>query len=124
LLKAIPLQARFKREFAMLAIDQNPLNILEQKKYNVTQAAALLGMSRTSLNRLREKGDAPDEISIAGHARFLEKDLVNWLVDQNPKLKDKFELMESARTAFSRSAARANKAKNKAEKQAKLKAVK
>lgn len=108
----------------MIAIDQNPLNILEQKKYNVTQAAELLGMSRTSLNRLREKGDAPDEISIAGHARFLEKDLVNWLVDQNPKLKDKFELMESARTAFARSAARAKKAKNKAEKQAKLKAVK
>lgn len=104
----------------MLAIDQNPLNILEQKKYNVSQAAALLGMSNASLNRLRKKGDAPNEISIAGNTRFLEKDLLNWLIDQNPRLKDQFELMESARTAFSRSAARANKAKNKVA----LKAVK
>lgn len=98
----------------MLAIDQNPLNILHQKKYNVSEAAALLGISRTLLNRLRKKGDAPNEITVAGHAKFLEKDLVSWLVDQNPKLKDQFELMESARTAFSRKAARTSKAKLKA----------
>lgn len=80
--------------------DLNPLNILDQEKYNVSQAAKKLGMSNTSLNRLCKRGDGPNEISIAGKRRFLEKELERWLVDQNPQLQEQFLVMESARRAM------------------------
>lgn len=95
----------------MLAIDSNPLDILNQKKYNTTQAAAALGMSRTHLNRLRAKGDAPNEITIAGKVVFLEKELERWIIDQNPKLKEQFEIMESAKNAIKKQRAKKTKLK-------------
>lgn len=93
--------------------DQNPLNILEQKKYNVKQTAEMLGMSVNTLNRHCATGNGPNSIMIAGQRRFLEKELERWLIDQNPQLKDQFELMESARRAM-------QKIRNK---EAKLRAV-
>ena len=84
----------------MFAIDQNPLNILEQKKYNIKEAAAMLDMSVNTLNKLCKRGDGPNEISIAGNRKFLEKELERWIIDQNPQLKEQFLVMESARRAI------------------------
>jgi hypothetical protein len=87
---------------ALFEVDQNPLNILEQKKYNVKEAAALLDMSVNTLNKLCKRGDGPNELTIAGNRKFLEKELERWIIDQNPQLKEQFLVMESARTAMER----------------------
>lgn len=78
-------------------IDLDPLNILEQKKYSVKDTAAMLDMSVNTLNKLCKRGDGPNEITIAGHRKFLHKELERWLIDQNPQLKEQFLVMESAR---------------------------
>lgn len=97
---------------ALLESDPNPLNILEQKKYNVKETAEMLDMSVNTLNKLCKRGNGPNEISIAGNRRFLEKELERWLVDQNPQLKEQFLVMESARRAMEKM--RIKKAKLKA----------
>lgn len=84
----------------MQAIDTNPLDILEQKKYKPSQAAAMLGMSKSKFNRLCLTANGPNEIRIAGKRRFLHKELERWLIDQNPNLKEQFIVMEQIKSAF------------------------
>lgn len=94
----------------MQAIDPNPLDILEQKKYKPRQAAAMLGMSKSKFNRLCLTANGPTEIRIANKRRFLHKELERWLIDQNPKLQEQFLIMESAKRAFEKQKQKIQKA--------------
>lgn len=75
------------------------LDLLNQRKLNKTQAAQALGMSRTHFDRLAKQGKTPSPISIAGKDRWLEKDLEQWILDQNPQLRDQQLLMQQAMQA-------------------------
>lgn len=81
---------------------QTGLGILHQPKLNISQAAAALNMSRTTFNRLREKGDLPASISIAGREFWLEADLERWLIHQNPHLQRREILAQQAAVAVAK----------------------
>ena len=75
------------------------LGILHQKKMNISEAAAALGMSRTTFNKHRAAGQLPHSISIAGREVWLESDLEQWIVDQNPHLQKERLLRQSVQAA-------------------------
>jgi|GEM_PF-2782185 len=79
------------------------LNILQQKKLNISEAAAALGMSRTTFNKWRAMGQLPKSLSIAGREFWLERDLELWIYDQNPHLRQKEELLRQAKVAVMKS---------------------
>lgn len=74
-------------------------SILHQAKLNISEAAAALGMSRTTFNKHRSAGQLPKSISIAGREFWLESDLEKWIFDQNPHLREREVLRQQALVA-------------------------
>ncbi len=72
-----------------------PEQILHEIKYNATQTAALLGMSREHFSRLLKAGKVPQPVNIAGQRRWLESQLTQWLSDQNPQLESATQLKKA-----------------------------
>lgn len=81
------------------------LNILHQKKLNISEAAKALCMSRTTFNKHRDKGDLPEPISMANRLYWLERDLERWIIDQNPHLQHREHLANSAKKALEKAKA-------------------
>lgn len=80
-------------------------SILDQRKLNISEAAAALNMSRTTFNRHRAAGDLPNSISIAGREFWLAADLEQWIFDQNPHLAQRQILRHQAMAVAKKAAA-------------------
>ncbi|MCD8522592.1 MAG: hypothetical protein LRY66_05915 [Saccharospirillaceae bacterium] len=76
------------------------ISLLRQKKLNMTEAADVIGVSLTTFKRWKARGDLPRPINIGGKERWLESDMEQWLLDQNPHLRDRMELERQARVAI------------------------
>lgn len=70
--------------------------ILASAKLNQTEAAKALGVSLSTFKRMVSAGTAPAPIFIGDQKRWLETDLENWLIQQNPQLKHALELKQQA----------------------------
>lgn len=79
-----------------------PAAILHEPKYNATQTAALLGMSREHFSRLLKAGKVPQAVMIAGQKRWTESQLTQWIADQNPQLENASVLEKQAAAVVTR----------------------
>ena len=77
-----------------MSTPQSPL--LASPKLNQTDAAKALGVSVSHFKRMVAGQQCPQPIYIGTAKRWLESELEDWIVQQNPQLKDAMELKQQA----------------------------
>ena len=70
--------------------------LLASPKLNQTDAAKALGISVSHFKRMVAGHQCPQPIHIGTAKRWLESDLEDWIVQQNPQLQDALELRKQA----------------------------
>ena len=73
--------------------------LLYQAKLNQNQAAQAIGVSVETFRRWRKEAKLPQPLKVGGHNFWLERDLEQWLIDQNPHLQFQAKLAMDAERA-------------------------
>lgn len=77
--------------------------LLASPKLNQTDAAKALGVSVSHFKRMVASNDCPQPIYIGTAKRWLESELEDWIVRQNPQLQDALELRKQAEAVLAKS---------------------
>ncbi len=77
--------------------------LLASPKLNQTDAAKALGVSVSHFKRMVAGYQCPQPIHIGTARRWLESELEDWIVQQNPQLQDALELRKQAEALMAKS---------------------